>query len=273
MKKIKVLVLCTGNSCRSQIMHGFLKEMGKGFLEVYSAGVETHGLNPNAVSVMKEAGIDISSHTSNHIDEYRTIDFDYVITVCDNARETCPYFPSNAQLLHHSFNDPAKATGKDEEIMGAFRKVREEIKDYSKNFVWQIINEPIESIVQTLGLQVNAVYVENLNESLYFYVHVLGFRIKEEMPPGYLLEAGEGEQAFLLYLEGAYPKSGHEPLTRACHCMCLKVESLEEAHRKFKNNAIRVLSYDKYSDDFGLLRIADPDGNLIEFAGKPLEAA
>ena len=130
-----ILVLCTGNSCRSQIAHGFLASMTAGKANVYSAGVETHGVNPKATSTMKEIGIDISSHTSNHITEYLGIDFDYVITVCDNAKERCPYFPTKAVKLHYNFPDPAKATGKDDEINEQFRAVRSLIKDYCEQFV------------------------------------------------------------------------------------------------------------------------------------------
>ena len=131
----KILVLCTGNSCRSQIAEGYLRHFAHGAAEVYSAGVETHGVNPRAIAIMKEDGIDISSHTSNNINEYRDIPFDYVITVCDNARERCPFFPSTAEKFHYNFPDPAKATGSEEEIMEEFRKVREQIKEYAKNFI------------------------------------------------------------------------------------------------------------------------------------------
>ena len=137
MKK-KILVLCTGNSCRSQIAHGYLQFFGKDQVEVYSAGVETHGVNPRAIAIMKEDGIDITNHTSNNVLEYQGIDFDYVITVCDNAKERCPYFPSNAQKFHYNFPDPAKAVGTEEEIMESFRSVREMIKKYSKDFIANI---------------------------------------------------------------------------------------------------------------------------------------
>ena len=133
--KMKVLVLCTGNSCRSQIAEGYLRHFAKGKAEIYSAGIETHGVNPRAIEVMKEDGIDISHHTSNNIEEYRNIDFDYVITVCDNAKERCPFFPSTAKKFHHNFPDPAKAKGSEEEVMAKFREVRNMIKMYSKNFV------------------------------------------------------------------------------------------------------------------------------------------
>ncbi|MFN8303460.1 MAG: arsenate reductase ArsC [Saprospiraceae bacterium] len=131
----KILVLCTGNSCRSQIAEGYLRHFAGGRAEVYSAGVETHGVNPRAIATMKEDGIDISGHSSNHVDEYRDIDFDYVITVCDNARERCPYFPTKAQKFHYNFPDPAKATGAEEEITAEFRRVRELIKAYAEQFV------------------------------------------------------------------------------------------------------------------------------------------
>lgn len=131
----RILILCTGNSCRSQIAEGYLKHYAKNKAEVYSAGIETHGVNHKAIAVMQEDGIDISKHTSNNINEYRNIDFDYVITVCDNAREQCPVFPSNAKQFHHNFPDPAKATGSEEEILQQFRTVRDEIKQFSKQFV------------------------------------------------------------------------------------------------------------------------------------------
>jgi arsenate reductase (thioredoxin) len=131
----KVLVLCTGNSCRSQIAEGYLKYFAGSRAEVYSAGVETHGVNPRAIATMQEDGIDISKHTSNNIEEYRNVDFDFVITVCDNAKERCPFFPSNALKFHYNFPDPAKATGTEEEILEEFRKVRQMIKDYCEEFV------------------------------------------------------------------------------------------------------------------------------------------
>ena len=130
-----ILVLCTGNSCRSQIAHGFLASMTAGKAIIYSAGVETHGVNPKAIATMKEIGIDISNHTSNNITEYLGIDFDYVITVCDNAKERCPYFPTKAVKLHYNFPDPAKAAGTDDEINEQFRAVRSLIKDYCEQFV------------------------------------------------------------------------------------------------------------------------------------------
>ncbi len=134
MKK-KILVLCTGNSCRSQIAEGYLRYFAGDKADIYSAGVETHGVNPKAITTMKEDGIDISNHTSNNIDEYRNIDFDFVITVCDNAKERCPFFPTKAQKFHYNFPDPAKAIGTDEEINEQFRKIREKIKKYSKDFI------------------------------------------------------------------------------------------------------------------------------------------
>jgi len=99
----KVLVLCTGNSCRSQVAEGYLRKFSNGEAEIFSAGIETHGVNRLAIAVMKEDGIDISHHTSNHTDEYKNIDFDYVITVCDNAKERCPIFPSSAKKFHQNF--------------------------------------------------------------------------------------------------------------------------------------------------------------------------
>jgi arsenate reductase len=133
----KVLVLCTGNSCRSQIAEAYLRYYGVGRLEVYSAGIEAHGVNPRAIATMLDDGIDISNHTSNLIDEYLHISFDYVITVCDNAKERCPYFPGGGVRLHHNFTDPAKATGTEEEIKQQFAAVRDEIKEYCRAFAAQ----------------------------------------------------------------------------------------------------------------------------------------
>ena len=130
-----ILVLCTGNSCRSQIAHGYLKAFTADKANVYSAGVETHGVNPRAIQIMREDGIDISEHTSNNVLEYTAVPFDFVITVCDHAKEVCPYYPSNAQKFHYNFPDPAKVVGTEEEITRSFTEVREMIKKYCLQFV------------------------------------------------------------------------------------------------------------------------------------------
>ncbi|MES2573466.1 MAG: arsenate reductase ArsC [Bacteroidota bacterium] len=131
----KILVLCTGNSCRSQMAHGYLQYFGKDKVKVYSAGVEIHGLNPFALGIMTEDGVDISKHTSNHVDEYSDIIFDYVITVCDNAKESCPFFPTQTIKIHHSFEDPSKSSGTAKQLIAEFRKVRNQIKAYSQEFI------------------------------------------------------------------------------------------------------------------------------------------
>ncbi len=141
---VNVLVLCTGNSCRSQIAEGYLKHFGKDKTHVFSAGIETHGVNPRAIKTMLEDGIDISGHTSNHVNEYKDIAFDFVITVCDNAKENCPVFPSSAKKFHHNFPDPAKAQGTENEVMDAFRNVRNQIKQYCKDFVRNELHVPTE---------------------------------------------------------------------------------------------------------------------------------
>lgn len=130
-----VLVLCTGNSCRSPIAEGYLRHFAGSVAQIYSAGVETHGVNPYAITTMQQDGIDISKQTSNHVDEYSHIDFDYVITVCDNARERCPYFPTTAHKIHQNFPDPAKYTGTEEEVKAEFARVRNMIKDFCAQFV------------------------------------------------------------------------------------------------------------------------------------------
>jgi len=130
-----ILVLCTGNSCRSQMAHGYLEVFLKDKATIYSAGIETHGLNPGAVAIMKEDAIDISGHMSNNVDEYEAIQWDYIITVCDHAKENCPYIAApNAKRIHHNFFDPSKVTGTDPEIHAAFLKARNEIKLFCMNF-------------------------------------------------------------------------------------------------------------------------------------------
>lgn len=138
-EKIKILVLCTGNSCRSQMAEGYLKHFAGSRAEIFSAGVETHGVNPQAIESMKEDGIDISKHTSNNINEYAHILFDFVITVCDHAKERCPFFPSEAQKFHHNFSDPSKVIGTEEEIKEQFRYVRQCIRQYCKEFISEVL--------------------------------------------------------------------------------------------------------------------------------------
>lgn len=130
---MNILVLCTGNSCRSQIAEGYLRHFHGKVASIYSAGIETHGVNPRAIAVMAEDGIDISSHTSNHVNEYAHIPFDLVLTVCYHASEQCPIFPGAVKRIHHNFPDPAKARGTEEEIMSMFRQVRDEVKEYIKD--------------------------------------------------------------------------------------------------------------------------------------------
>ena len=131
-----ILVLCTGNSCRSQMAHGYLRKLLVKQANIYSAGIEKHGLNPYAVSVMKMDGIDISSHSSNLIEEYMSIEFDFIITVCDHANETCPYIPSKKSVrIHKNFLDPSavEIENESEKIMN-YINCREEIKDFCIDF-------------------------------------------------------------------------------------------------------------------------------------------
>ena len=127
----RVLFLCTGNSCRSQMAEGFARALKSDEFESYSAGVEKHGMNPHAISVMAEAGVDISSHESNTTDELPVREFDYVVTVCDSAKERCPWFPAQTRHLHRSFQDPPALTrdmSDGEEKLDVYRRVRDEIR-------------------------------------------------------------------------------------------------------------------------------------------------
>lgn len=134
-KRIKLLFLCTGNSCRSQIAEGWTKALKSESIEAYSAGIEIHGLNPNAVKVMAESGIDISTHKSQNVREFidAGLQFDYVVTVCGHAAETCPVFPGKTNRVHVGFDDPpalAKNAATEEEALSHYRRVRDEIKAY-----------------------------------------------------------------------------------------------------------------------------------------------
>jgi len=129
MKK-RVLILCTGNSARSQMAEGLLARDGADRFEVESAGTKPGRVRSEAIAVMKELGIDISNHRSKHVDEFQGQQFDYVLTVCDNARESCPIFPGNAKRLHQALDDPAAYEGSEEERLAVFRRVRNEIRDY-----------------------------------------------------------------------------------------------------------------------------------------------
>ena len=133
--KQRVLFLCTGNSARSQMADGWLRHLAGDRIDVVSAGTYPVGLNPHAVTVMQEAGIDISNHVSKRVDPYLAQPFDYAITVCDRAQETCPIFPGAASRLHWSFEDPAKAKGTSEQQMVVFRKIRDEIADRIRQFI------------------------------------------------------------------------------------------------------------------------------------------
>ncbi len=131
--RLRVLFLCTGNSCRSQMAEGWARQLKSEQFETWSAGIETHGLNPNAVLVMKEAGVDISGHLSKDLDQLSGVEFDYVITVCGHAHETCPVFPGQAKVIHRGFDDPpalARTAETEAEALGHYRRVRDEIKSY-----------------------------------------------------------------------------------------------------------------------------------------------
>jgi arsenate reductase len=131
--KLKILFLCTGNSCRSQMAEGWARRLKPDTVEAYSAGIEVHGLNPMAVKVMAEAGVDISQHRSKHLKELNGIAFDWVITVCDNANESCPVFPGKTKRFHVSFDDPprlAKNAKTEEEALSHYRRVRDEIRAF-----------------------------------------------------------------------------------------------------------------------------------------------
>ena len=134
MAKKRVLILCTANSARSQMAEGLLRHDAADRFDVESAGTRATEVRPEAVAVMKEIGIDISSHRSKAVDEFAGQNFDHVITVCDTARESCPIYPGHTNRLHHSFEDPASVRGSEEKRLAAFRRVRDEIRSYLREF-------------------------------------------------------------------------------------------------------------------------------------------
>jgi arsenate reductase len=133
---LKVLFLCTGNSCRSQMAEGWARHLKGDFIEPYSAGIVAHGLNLDAVRAMAESGVDISGHRSKRVEELRNVQFDFVVTVCDNAHESCPLFPGKAKIIHVGFDDPPRLAADaktEEERLAPYRRVRDEIRDFVKN--------------------------------------------------------------------------------------------------------------------------------------------
>jgi arsenate reductase len=137
-KRMKVLFLCTGNSCRSQMAEGWARHLKSDVIKPYSAGMEPHGLDPRAVRVMDEAGVDISGHRAKHLDELKGSDFDCVVTVCDHANEVCPFFPGEAKRVHKNFDDPprlARGAKTEEEALNHYRRVRDEIRAFVETLV------------------------------------------------------------------------------------------------------------------------------------------
>ena len=139
--KKRVLILCTGNSARSQMAEGLLRHLAGDRVEVFSAGVEASFVRPQAIEAMRERGIDITSQRSKSVDEFAGQQFDYVITVCDNARERCPVFPGRYERVHWSFDDPAAAAGDAEAVMAVFRRVRDEIEGRLREFAWKVTGD------------------------------------------------------------------------------------------------------------------------------------
>jgi arsenate reductase (thioredoxin) len=144
-RRLRILVLCTGNSCRSQMAEGLIRQYGGDRVEVYSAGLEPRGVHPRAIQVMRELGIDISHQTSDHLSRYLEQPFDFVITVCNSAAALCPVFPGAGTKLHWPFADPAEATGPEPEIIACFRSVRDQIAQQVKTWLAEQTGRPTPS--------------------------------------------------------------------------------------------------------------------------------
>ena len=146
MPSIRVLFLCTGNSCRSQMAEGWARHLKGDQFQVYSAGLETHGLNPHAVRVMAEAGVDISGHTSKNVETLLDVPFDYVVTVCGHANENCPFFPGSAKVVHVGFDDPpalARQAESEEAKLDCYRRVRDEIRAFVETLPGALVYDPV----------------------------------------------------------------------------------------------------------------------------------
>jgi arsenate reductase len=139
--KLKLLFLCTGNACRSQMAEGWARHLKSDTIEAFSAGVMPAGVSTRAITVMNEAGVDISSHASKHVDDYMAIDFDYVITLCDHASEKCPVFGGKTRVIHRSFEDPTMALGSSEEVMATFRKIRDQIRQFVETLPESLVDD------------------------------------------------------------------------------------------------------------------------------------
>ncbi len=156
MQKLKVLFLCTGNSCRSQMAEGWTRCLKGDVIEPYSAGIKPHGLDPRAVKVMAEAGVDISGHRSKHVDELKDLQFDYVVTVCDQAHESCPLFPGRTQVIHVGFADPprlAQSSKNEQEALGHYRRVRDEIRRFVESLPGTVM--PVEANAEPIRSRKN----------------------------------------------------------------------------------------------------------------------
>ena len=140
--RIRVLFICTGNACRSQIAEGWARHLKGDTIEAYSAGICPIGVSPKAIEIMAEADVNISAHISKHIDELSDIDFDYIVTLCDNAAQNCPVFPGKVKLIHKPFTDPYFASGTEKEVMAVFRKVRDQIKAFIETMPKSLENLP-----------------------------------------------------------------------------------------------------------------------------------
>ena len=139
--KVKILLLCTGNACRSQIAEGWARHLRGDVIDAYSAGIRPIGVSSRAIKVMAEKGVDISKHKSKHIDDLQGLDFDYVITLCDNAREQCPVFGGNVKMIHRGFDDPTFIFGSEQQILVAFRRTRDRIRAFIETLPESLENE------------------------------------------------------------------------------------------------------------------------------------
>ena len=249
----KILVVCTGNSCRSQMMEAWIRKFAGDKVQVFSAGTKPENVNTKAIHVMKLSGIEISHHKSNLVDEVINMDLDFVITVCDQANENCPYFPTVAKKIHKSFPDPAKAKGTETEILTVYRDVRDSLKEFAMDFV----EKELGILVRKEILSWFEIPVLDFNRAMQFYQNVMEIKIQE-------LEFA-GIQHSYGGVNGAIVKGEGEPSNKGTLLYFNGGEDLNKYLKNVEKQGGEILKEKTLiSDDIGYFALfLDTEGNRL----------
>lgn len=254
----KILIICTGNSCRSQMLEAWVRKFAGQKVQVYSAGTHPEMVNQHAVHVMQLAGIDIAHHVSNRVDEFINMDLDYVITVCDDAHERCPYFPSVAKKIHKSFPDPAKAKGTEMEVLKQYLNVRDSLKEFAMDFV----EKELGIFVRKSTISWFEIPVKDFQRAKQFYQQVLELKI-QEMEFNYILH-GFFEHAYG-GVSGAIVQGEGEPSNKGTLIYFNGGEDLSNCLQRIKQNGGIVLQEKTLiSEEIGFFALfLDTEGNRL----------